>query len=65
MIDLAGKPRGLKRVRKTIMSYMIILIEGTGIMGVSQGEGAVEENSPMMLKERGDKMMANGDFRGA
>ncbi|EER01701.1 conserved hypothetical protein [Perkinsus marinus ATCC 50983] len=39
--------------------------EGTGIMGVSQGEGAVEENSPMMLKERGDKMMANGDFRGA
>ncbi|KAF4728263.1 hypothetical protein FOZ62_029041 [Perkinsus olseni] len=41
--------------------------DGTGIMGVSQrsGETDAEENSPMMLKTRGDKMMSNGDFKGA
>ncbi|KAF4666717.1 hypothetical protein FOL46_002878 [Perkinsus olseni] len=41
--------------------------DATGIMGVSQrsGETDAEENFPMMLKTRGDKMMSNGDFKGA
>ncbi|KAF4657289.1 hypothetical protein FOL47_008524 [Perkinsus chesapeaki] len=41
--------------------------DGTGIRGVSHRstEADLDENSPIMLKNRGDRLMSNGDFRGA